>query len=119
MADLDPIKLQEERANELFRRITGSQGSSKHGLLRPPQGELGRTRQKWIRKNLLFPRKPFSLHQVDLVWWPRRFDIFEDAFSAYKKAKEAYIKEVATKWKDKIDPRAYEALMNYQVEITD
>jgi hypothetical protein len=34
-------------------------------------------------------------------------------------AKEAYIKEVANKWKDQIDPRAYEALMSYQVEIND
>lgn len=48
-----------------------------------------------------------------------RFDNFEDAFSAYKKAKEAYIKEVATKWKDKIDPRAYEALMNWEICIGD
>ena len=43
----------------------------------------------------------------------------EKAFLVYKGAKEDYIKEVANKWKDKIDPRAYEALMNYQVEITD
>lgn len=43
----------------------------------------------------------------------------EDAFCVYKQAKEAYIKEVANKWKDRIDPRVYEALMNYQVEITD
>lgn len=43
----------------------------------------------------------------------------EEAFCAYKEAKEAYIKEVANKWKDRIDPRVYEALINYQVEITD
>lgn len=43
----------------------------------------------------------------------------EEAFFAYKIAKEDHIKEVANKWKDKIDPRVYEALMNYQVEITD
>lgn len=43
----------------------------------------------------------------------------EDAFNAYKVAKEAYVKEVANKWKDKVDVRVYEALMNYQVEITD
>ena len=41
------------------------------------------------------------------------------AFQAYKEAKEQYIKEVANRWKDQIDPRDYEALMNYQVEITD
>lgn len=47
------------------------------------------------------------------------FDNPTDAFNAYKQAKEMYVKEVANKWKDKIDPRAYEAMMNYQVEITD
>ena len=43
----------------------------------------------------------------------------EAAFQAYKKAKEEWIKEVADKWKDKLKPNVYEALMNYQVEITD
>ncbi len=42
-----------------------------------------------------------------------------EAFKAYKQAKESFIKEQANKWKDQIDPRAYEALMNYTVEITD
>ncbi len=42
-----------------------------------------------------------------------------EAFYAYKEAKEAYIKEVAEKYKDQIDPRVYEVLMKYQVEITD
>ena len=42
-----------------------------------------------------------------------------EAFNAYKQAKEAFVKEVAEKWKDGIDPRAYEALMNYRVDITD
>ena len=42
-----------------------------------------------------------------------------EAFNTYKIAKESYLKELANKWKDKIDPRAYNALMNYQVEITD
>ena len=42
-----------------------------------------------------------------------------EAFNAYKEAKETYIKEQAEKWKSQIDERAYNALMNYQVEITD
>ena len=47
------------------------------------------------------------------------YDTAEGAFYAYKEAKESYIKEVANKWKNQIDPRVYEALMGYQVEITD
>ena len=42
-----------------------------------------------------------------------------EAFNAYKVAKETYIKEQANKFKSQIDPRAYQALMNYTVEITD
>ena len=42
-----------------------------------------------------------------------------EAFKAYKKAKEAFIKEQANKWKGKIDDRAYEALMNHEVNIDD
>ena len=42
-----------------------------------------------------------------------------EAFNAYKVAKEAIIKEQANKFKSQIDGRAYNALMNYTVEITD
>ena len=42
-----------------------------------------------------------------------------EAFNAYKKAKEAFVKEQANKWKSQIDIRAYNALMNYEVNITD
>ena len=47
------------------------------------------------------------------------FSSVSEAFYAYKEAKETHIKEVANKWKDQIDPRVYEALMSYEVEITD
>ena len=47
------------------------------------------------------------------------FESSEEAFNCYKVNKESYIKELAEKWKDAIDPRAYDALMNYEVEIDD
>jgi hypothetical protein len=43
----------------------------------------------------------------------------EDAFNAYRIFKEDFIKSQAEKWKRRIDPRAYEALMKYEVQITD
>ena len=42
-----------------------------------------------------------------------------EAFNAYKQAKESFIKEQANEWKLQIDPRAYNALMNYEVNIDD
>ena len=42
-----------------------------------------------------------------------------EAFNAYKVAKEAFVKEQAEKWKSQIDPRAYNALMSYEVNIDD
>lgn len=50
------------------------------------------------------------------MWYHTSVD---SAFSAYKVFKESVIKEAANKWKDQIDVRAYEALMSYEVEITD
>lgn len=43
----------------------------------------------------------------------------EEAFIAYKITKENYIKEVSNVWKNKIDDKTYQALINYKVEITD
>lgn len=47
------------------------------------------------------------------------FENPEDAFNMYKQHKEVYLKVVANRWKDKIDPRVYEALMNWEIEISD
>ena len=47
------------------------------------------------------------------------FDSAELAFFAYKVFKEAYIKKQAERYRDVIDVRAYEALMNYSVDIGD
>ena len=51
--------------------------------------------------------------------WLGAFKTEIEAFNVYKTVKETFIKEQANEWKSQIDPRAYNALMNYQVEITD
>ena len=62
-------------------------------------------------------RKQFRARCSDkhLGW----FNTEIEAFNAYKTAKEDYIKSLANKWKDQIDPKVYDALMKYEVEITD
>ena len=47
------------------------------------------------------------------------FDTPEEAFKAYKIAKEVYIKKVADKWRGQITEPCYEAMYAYKVEITD
>jgi len=47
------------------------------------------------------------------------FNNIEEAFLVYKAAREDYLKEKANQWRDQLDIRAYDALINYQVEITD
>ena len=49
----------------------------------------------------------------------KNFNTFEEAFNYYKINKEYKLKELADKWKDKIDPIVYDTLYNYQIEITD
>lgn len=45
----------------------------------------------------------------------RTFKTSEEASAAYVVAKEAYVKELALEYKDQIEPRAFEALMNWTV----
>lgn len=47
------------------------------------------------------------------------YDNYRDAFQAYKIAKEAHIKDIADKWKGKIEEKVYMALYSYQVEEGD
>lgn len=46
-----------------------------------------------------------------------QFNNIEEAFQAYKTAKESYIKEVADKWRGQITEICYLALYNYKIEI--
>lgn len=47
------------------------------------------------------------------------FRTVTEAFLCYKAKKEEMLRSLAEKYKDELDPRAYQALYNYQVEITD
>lgn len=47
------------------------------------------------------------------------FNTPQEAFQAYKTFKEALIKEVANEYKEMLDYRVYEALMNYEVNEND
>lgn len=47
------------------------------------------------------------------------FDDPKQAFLAYKTFKEALIKDVANEYRAQLDTRAYQALMNYEVNIND
>src|SRR5699024_522525 len=43
------------------------------------------------------------------------FDCPDEAYQVYKEAKESYVKERALYWKDRIEAKAFEALMNWQL----
>lgn len=47
------------------------------------------------------------------------FNTPQEAFLAYKTFKEALIKEVANEYKEQLDSRVYQALMNYEVNEND
>ena len=47
------------------------------------------------------------------------FSTPEQAFQAYKLAKEAQIKVVAEKWRHLLDERVFQALLDYEVNIDD
>lgn len=47
------------------------------------------------------------------------FKNLEEAFDAYKTAKETEIKRMADKFKSQLTPECYQAMYKYQVEIID
>ena len=47
------------------------------------------------------------------------YDTVEEAFNAYKKYKEMFIKSLANKYIDVLDHRVYKAMVEYEVEIDD
>lgn len=90
--------------NSLLTKRDFHRGSYPIGVQKPPRG-----------------RFLASIHINGKTTKIGRFDTIEEAFAAYKQAKEKHIKEVAQSYFDKgeIAEHVYKALMNYKVEITD
>lgn len=59
------------------------------------------------------------LNKCNKSFYLGTFTTVEEAFEAYKLTKEAYIKEIADKYKNKITDVVYQTLYNYMVEIND
>lgn len=83
-------------------------------------------RQKWRGKypiGVYFDKRKnkfrASLNYKNKTFFIGHFDNEKYAFYAYKKEKEKLIKEVAVKFKNIITKEAYEALLKYEIEITD
>lgn len=83
-------------------------GKSYRGLL--PQGVVLSSNKKRYRARVSMGGKYYD---------QGTFDTPEEAFMKYKEVKEVYIKEVADKYKDVIDPKVYEALYAWTIDITD
>jgi len=60
-----------------------------------------------------------QFHMGDKTYTYQSFDTPERAFEHYKTMKEKYIKIVAEQYKGMIPDKLYEALLRYEVEITD
>ena len=72
-----------------------------------------------LDKGAKTPRYRARLSKEGKYYCYGSYPIPEEAFYAYKQAKEAYIKEVADKYKDVIDPRVYKALYEWTINIDD
>jgi len=95
-----------ERINTLFCKSDGSRGDLPIGVV--------------LTKNLV--NKYRARCQNVLIGEYIHIGVYptiEEAFSAYKRYKENYIKEVADYYKNKIPHKLYDAMYKYKVEITD
>lgn len=90
--------------NKLFVRRSNFQGDT-------PQGAHYEKRRN---------RYKASMHDgTGKTVFPGRYRTVEEAFDAYKRAKEARICAVAEKYKGRISPDLYQAMINYKIDMTD
>lgn len=104
----ETVCLVPQYVNTLFIKRDGDRGAYPLGVFL----DKGARHKKYVAKcNNPFGDKPIT----------QRFYSVEDAFEFYKKAKESVIQQMAEREykKGTISIKCYEAMMNYQVEITD
>ena len=92
-----------QRINDLFVKRDNDRGNSPIGVCSPNKDN------KYLVQCLQGDKSRFIGY----------YDNELEAFYAYKIAKESYIKEVADEYKDIIPSVVYDALYNYEIEITD
>ena len=93
--------------NKLFTKRQNSRGGLPVGIY------YNKTNKKYVAQLSVF--KDGKSVRKGLGY----FDTANEAFEAYKQAKECYIKEVADEYKDKIPTKLYEAMYSYKVDIDD
>lgn len=92
-----------QRINNLFTKCDNSRGDSPIGTTPTSSG------------NYMVQCSNGYGKQIKLGTYSTK----EEAFLTYKRFKENYIKQVADEYKDLIPDKVYQALYNYEVEITD
>lgn len=97
-----------QRINNLFTKCNSSRGKTFIGVT-------------WHKRDRKFDARCSVLandgsHKIINIG---RFDNEIEAFLAYKKYKENYVKQVADEYKDFIPKKLYDALYRYEVEIND
>lgn len=85
--------------NSLFYKDVGSGGRFSKGVY------YEKDRRKYVAK----------LKTSEKCHYLGRYETENEAFLAYKAAKECHVKAVAKKWRGGIDDKVYEALMNWEI----
>lgn len=97
-----------ERINLLFTKNDASRGHLPIGVSYDNTKTKFRSRINLYDENNKLKTKSLGTYKTP-----------EKAFDQYKIEKEKFIKQKAKEYKDKIPERLYNAMMNYEVEITD
>lgn len=98
-----------EKINILFIKSNKSRGGYPIGVSYHKQN------RKFVAKCSIYD---FKENKQKLIYLGC-YDTPEKAFKAYKQFKEKHIKKVADYYKDKIPNKLYQAMYDYEVEITD